>query len=79
MTKKKKKLQEIEDLRTELGEIKNLYLTDIAGLDAAQTTNLRQACFNENIKLPVVKNTLLAKAMEASDHNFGELTNILKR
>lgn len=77
MTKEEKKVT-IEDLKGALGEIKNLYLADIAGLDAAQTTNLRQACFNENIKLLVVKNTLLAKAMEASDHNFGELTNILK-
>ena len=77
MTKEEKKVT-IEDLKDALGEIKNLYLADIAGLDAAQTTNLRQACFNENIKLLVVKNTLLAKAMEASDHNFGELTNILK-
>ena len=32
----------------------------------------------KTLKLLVVKNTLLAKAMEASDHNFGELTNILK-
>ena len=77
MTKEEKKVT-IEDLKDALGEMKNLYLADIAGLDAAQTTNLRQACFNENIKLLVVKNTLLAKAMEASDHNFGELTNILK-
>ena len=77
MTKEEKKVT-IEDLKDALGEIKNLYLADIAGLDASQTTNLRQACFNENIKLLVVKNTLLAKAMEASDHNFGELTNILK-
>ena len=77
MTKEEKKVT-IEDLKDALGEIKNLYLADIAGLDAAQTTNLRQACFNENIKLLVVKNTLLSKAMEASDHNFGELTNILK-
>ena len=77
MTKEEKKVT-IEDLKDALGEIKNLYLADIAGLDAAQTTNLRQACCNENIKLLVVKNTLLAKAMEASDHNFGELTNILK-
>ena len=77
MTKEEKKVT-IEDLKDALGEMKNLYLADIAGLDAAQTTNLRQACFNENIKLQIVKNTLLSKAMEASDHNFGELTNILK-
>ena len=48
------------------------------GLDARQTNALRRACFKENIKLQVVKNTLLAKAMEASTHDFGELTGILK-
>ena len=39
--------------------MKNLYLADIAGLDAIQTSNLRQACFNENIKLQIVKNTII--------------------
>ena len=68
----------IENLKEALGDVKNLYLADIAGLDAIQTSALRRACFKENIKLQVVKNTLLAKAMEASSHNFGELTEILK-
>ena len=77
MTREEKKVA-IEDLKDALGKMKNLYLADIAGLDAIQTSNLRQACFNENIKLQITKNTLLSKAMEASDHNFGELTNILK-
>ncbi len=77
MTREEKKVA-IEDLKDALGKMKNLYLADIAGLDAIQTSNLRQACFNENIKLQITKNTLLFKAMEASDHNFGELTNILK-
>ena len=58
--------------------MKTLYLADIEGLDARQTNALRRACFKENVKLQVVKNTLLAKAMEASTHDFGELTGILK-
>ena len=68
----------IENLKEALGGIKNLYLADIAGLDASQTSALRRACFKENIKLQIVKNTLLSKAMEASTHDFGELTNVLK-
>ncbi len=68
----------IENLKEALGGIKNLYLADIAGLDASQTSALRRACFKENIKLQIVKNTLLSKAMEASTHDFGELTKILK-
>ena len=77
MTKQEKN-EAIENLKEALGDVKNLYLADIAGLDATQTGALRRACFKENIKLQVVKNTLLAKAMEASSHNFGELTEILK-
>jgi len=75
---KQEKIQEIEDLTTEISAVKNLYLTDIAGLDATQTTALRRACFNANIKLSVVKNTLLAKAMDASKKDFGQLQSVLK-
>ena len=77
MTRQEKK-EAIENLKAALSEAKNLYLADTAGLNAAQTSDLRRACFKENIQLQVVKNTLLAKAMEASDQDFGELTEILK-
>ena len=77
MTREEKQ-EAIENLKDALAGVNTLYLADIAGLDATQTSNLRRACFKENIKLQVVKNTLLAKAMEASDHDFGELTGILK-
>ena len=76
--KKEQKAQEIQDLTERLSSVKNLYLTDIAGLNAVQTTVLRRACFKANIKLSVVKNTLLAKAMEASDKDFGSLQEVLK-
>ena len=76
--KKEQKAQEIQNLTEELSSVKNLYLTDIAGLDSVQTTALRRACFKANIKLSVVKNTLLSKAMEASDKDFGNLHEILK-
>ena len=75
---KEQKVQEIQDLTDKLSSVKNLYLTDIAGLDAVQTSALRRACFNSNIKLSVVKNTLLEKAMEASDKDFGNLKEVLK-
>lgn len=75
---RQEKAEAIENLKEALAGVKTLYLADIAGLDATQTSALRRACFKENIKLQVVKNTLLAKAMEASGQNFGELTSILK-
>jgi glycerol kinase len=34
-------------------------------MDAEQTSAFRRACFNAEVKMMVVKNTLLAKAMEA--------------
>lgn len=68
----------IEDLTAQLADNPNIYLADISGLDAVATSNLRRACFKANIKLAVVKNTLLAKAMEGSDKEFGELSQVLK-
>ena len=59
-------------------ETKNLYLTDISGLNASSTSDLRRACFKANVTLSVVKNTLLEKAMDASDKDFGDLSSVLK-
>ena len=70
---RQEKHEAIENLKEALAGVKTLYLADIEGLNASQTTAFRRACFKENIKLQVVKNTLLAKAMEASTHDFGEL------
>lgn len=77
MTREEKAIV-IEDLTTKLAENANIYLADLSGLDAIATSNLRRACFKANIKLAVVKNTLLARAMQASDKEFGELSNVLK-
>jgi len=67
----------IQDLTAQLAENTTIYLADISGLDALTTSDLRRACFKANIKLSVVKNTLLSKAMEASDKEFGELPDVL--
>lgn len=75
---REEKLNVIEDLTAQLAENSTIYLADISGLDATTTSNLRRACFKANVKLAVVKNTLLAKAMEASDKEFGELPEVLK-
>lgn len=68
----------IQDLTAQLADVKIVYLADISGLNAETTSSLRRACFKAGIKLEVVKNTLLAKAMETSDVNFGELPTVLK-
>ena len=59
---KERKKQLVEDLKGTLEDVRNLYLADISGLNASETSDLRRTCFNKKIKLQVVKNTLLAKA-----------------
>ncbi len=75
---REQKSQVIKDLTAQLEENSNIYLTDISGLNAGTTSALRRACFKANIKLAVVKNTLLEKAMEASEKDFGDLPETLK-
>ncbi|MFT4805509.1 MAG: large subunit ribosomal protein L10 [Psychroserpens sp.] len=75
---REEKSQVIQDLTAVLAGTNTLYLADISGLNAQSTSNLRRACFKANVQLSVVKNTLLAKAMEASDKDFGNLPSVLK-
>lgn len=75
---REEKFQVIEDLTSQLENNGVIYIADISGLDAATTSNLRRACFKADIQLSVVKNTLLEKAMEKSDKDFGDLPTILK-
>ncbi|GAK75376.1 MULTISPECIES: 50S ribosomal protein L10 [Nonlabens] len=75
---REEKANVIQDLTATLGTSSTIYLADISGLNASDTSNLRRACFKANVSLSVVKNTLLSKAMEASDKDFGELPELLK-
>ena len=75
---REEKSQVIEAITTKLTDQNVIYLADISGLNALDTSNLRRACFKANIKLAVVKNTLLEKAMIKSDKDFGELPLVLK-
>ena len=65
--KKEDKSAIIEQLKSQLAEYPHFYLTDIAGLNAQKTSDLRRACFKKEIRLVMVKNTLLAKALEAKN------------
>lgn len=75
---REEKSRVIEDLTAQLTDNSIIYIADISGLDAGSTSNLRRACFKADVKLAVVKNTLLAKAMEGSNKDFGDLPSILK-
>ncbi len=68
----------IDSLAERLKEYSHFYLTDTAQLNAADTSDLRRKCFENDIKLVVVKNTLLKRALEQSDVDFEELYPVLK-
>ena len=61
-----------------MAEFPHFYLVDASGINAEATTKLRRTCFAKGIRLMVVKNTLLRKAMEASDVDFAPLYGSLK-
>ena len=76
--KKEDKSTVIKELESTIGQYAHFYLADIGGLNAAQTSELRRTCYSQEIKLLVVKNTLLQKALENSPIDFSELYDTLK-
>lgn len=77
MTKEDKVLviQEIKDL---LQDAKVVYVADLEGLNAQKSSDFRRQAFKNNIKVKVVKNTLLQKAMEQLDTDFSEMFDSFK-
>ncbi len=75
--KKEGKNQLIESLKSLVDEYAHLYVTDISGLNAEDTSNLRRESFKRDVKLVVAKNTLLKLAMEQSDKDFDEIYEVL--
>ena len=71
--KKELKDQVIAAIKANMAEYPNFYIVDIAGLNAGDTADLRRDCFNEGIKLTVVKNTLLHKVIEQAGNPELEL------
>ena len=71
----KKELKDtiVVELGQKLKEFPHFYLVDTTGLNAEQTSDLRRKCFKNEIKMVVVKNTLLHKAFEASEIDFSPL------
>jgi large subunit ribosomal protein L10 len=76
--KREDKYQIIESLTEKLKGREVVYLTDTSDLDVETINKLRRLCFRRNVTLQVVKNTLLRKAMEASEKNFEPLFEVLK-
>ena len=75
--KKSEKLEVIEKLTKQINSYSHYYLADISNLNAEVTSDLRRLCNKREVKLVVVKNTILRKALENSDKNSVELRDVL--
>ena len=76
--KKEDKVAVIEQLSNTLSEYSHFYVAAASDLNAEQTSALRRACFEQQIKLMVVKNTLMKKALDQKDADFSQLYPSLK-
>ena len=76
--RKEEKGQIIDSLVEEINSYPHLYITDVSGLNAANTSALRRICFERDIKLVVAKNTLLKKAFDRANGNYEDLYGVLK-
>ncbi|MGQ7870002.1 50S ribosomal protein L10 [Sunxiuqinia sp. sy24] len=76
--KRSEKIEIIDNLTEQINSYNHFYLADIADLNAQDSSSLRRLCFTKEVKLVVVKNTLLRKALENSEKNTDELYETLK-
>ncbi len=77
MRTREQKAQLIDELTQKLSEYEVVYVVDILGLNAQITSDLRRACYGDDVRLQVVKNTMLQQAMDKSDKEFGALKDVL--
>ena len=75
---REEKLAVINGLTEQLNEYPHFYITNIEALNAEQTAKLRRKCFENGIKLVVVKNTLFTKALEKAEKADADLVNVLE-
>ena len=68
----------IEQIAATLKEYSCFYLTETTSLNAEKTSALRRACFKEGIKMMVVKNKLLKKALESLEGDYTALDSVMK-
>ena len=61
-----------------LAQYPHFYLVDVTGLNAEKTSDLRRKCFKSEVKMVVVKNNLLIKALDAAELDYAPLYSALK-
>lgn len=75
--KQEQKSQIIEEIAQDLANYSHVYITDISGFTVGQVNQLRRLCFKREVKLKVVKNTLLKRAMDQAESDYSELYQVL--
>ncbi|MCL2167552.1 MAG: 50S ribosomal protein L10 [Lentimicrobiaceae bacterium] len=68
----------IDAIAKDLADYPHVYITDISGFTVETVNQLRRQCYRRNIKLKVVKNTLLKRAMAQSSVDYSEIYPALK-
>jgi large subunit ribosomal protein L10 len=71
--RKEQKTQEIKEIAEILSQYNTVYVADLTGMTVERTNNLRRNCFRKGVKVRVVKNTLLKKAMESLETDYSEM------
>lgn len=77
--KKEDKFKVVEELTERFKTYPNFYITDTGGMTVAQLNNLRRQCFASDIKVQMVKNTLIRKALEQLDGDYSGVYDALKQ
>ncbi|MEL7339645.1 MAG: 50S ribosomal protein L10 [Bacteroidota bacterium] len=75
---KEQKIQLVQELTEQFKEYPNFYIADSGGMSVAEMNELRGLCHKSDIKLQMVKNTLIRKALENLEGDYSEVYDSLK-
>lgn len=76
---KDQKIAHVQELAGKFKHYPHFYIADTGGLTVAQVNELRAKCFESNIEMRVVKNTLIRKAMEQTGGDYSGIYSALKQ
>ncbi len=68
----------INDIAASVKEYSHFYVAEASGLSAEKSSNLRRECFKREIKMVMVKNTLLIKALEQVGSEYESMFSTFK-
>lgn len=75
---REEKVALVEALTEKIKEFPNLYITDTAGMTVSEVNDLRRKCFESDLEVKVIKNTLIRKALDNVEGDFSEAYGSLK-